>query len=282
MADIDAALTGGNYEVLRARLATGGQELARRADALNTTRKALFGTTEPQLIATERVRTEHNCAPVDIVGVGDHLLLGFNVFLGLKSETKIGDVLALHRFEPQPAGQGGAASFDTSAIALEADGPAGFLCGADLARDFANLYRYYRDARLMQLVKLDTQLLAVFQAGASWRDRKVLRWRIEPDRRLTYVDDRGDRDHAAMFPPAYDFEWIEVTRNHQVSGKHPHYNLLDTLFVECVHGDLTIKVENNTETGQGIYAEPVDDANQSLDDAKLYFAALGAPPGSAS
>ncbi len=282
MADIDAALTGGNYEVLRARLATGGQELARRADALNTTRKALFGTTEPQLIATERVRTEHNCAPVDIVGVGDHLLLGFNVFLGLKSETKIGDVLALHRFEPQPAGQGGAASFDTSAIALEPDGPAGFLCGADLARDFANLYRYYRDARLMQLVKLDTQLLAVFQAGASWRDRKVLRWRIEPDRRLTYVDDRGDRDHAAMFPPAYDFEWIEVTRNHQVSGKHPHYNLLDTLFVECVHGDLTIKVENNTETGQGIYAEPVADANQSLDDAKLYFAALGAPAGAAS
>src|ERR1041384_5143404 len=76
----DAALTGGNYEVLRARLATGGQELARRADALNARRKALFGTTEPQLLATERVRTEHNCAPVDIVGVGDHLLVGYNVF----------------------------------------------------------------------------------------------------------------------------------------------------------------------------------------------------------
>jgi ATPase involved in DNA repair/ATPase family associated with various cellular activities (AAA) len=273
MADIDAALTGGNYEVLRSRLATGGQELARRADALNVTRKALFGTTEPQLIATERVRTEHNCAPADIVGVGDYLLLGYNVFLGLKSETKISDVLALHRFEPQGDGDGG---FDTAALPLEPGGPAGFLCGAELARDFANLYRYYRDARLIQLVKLDTQLLAVFQAGASWRDRKVLRWRVEPDGSLVYVDDRGDRDHAAMFPAAYDFEWIEVTRDHQVSGKHPHYNLLDTLFVECVHGDLTIKVENNTETGQGIYAEPVDDANQSLDDAKIFFAPIGA------
>ena len=273
MADIDAALTGGNYEVLRVRLATGGQELARRADALNASRKALFGTTEPQLIATERVRTEHNCAPADIVGVGDYLLLGFNVFLGLKSETKITDVLALHRFEPQGDGNGG---FDTAALALEPGGPAEFLCGADLARDFSNLYRYYRDARLIQLVKLDTQLLAVFQAGASWRDRKVLRWRVEPDRSLVYVDDRGDRDHAAMFPPAYDFAWTEVTRDHQVSGKHPHYNLLDTLFVECVHGDLTIKVENNTETGQGIYAEPVDDANQSLDDAKMFFVPVGA------
>jgi hypothetical protein len=54
--DVDAALTGGNYEVLRSRLATGGQELARRTDALNARRKALFGTTEPQLIATEQIR----------------------------------------------------------------------------------------------------------------------------------------------------------------------------------------------------------------------------------
>ncbi|HEX4420509.1 MAG TPA: DNA repair ATPase [Kofleriaceae bacterium] len=271
--DIDAALTGGNYEVLRTRLAAGGQDLARRADALNATRKALFGTTEPQLIATERVRTEHNCAPVDIAGVGDHLLLGYNVFLGLKSETKISDVLALHRFDPQAGG-----GFDTSALPIggsAGDGPTGFLAGAELARDFSNLYRYYRDARLIQLDKRDTQLLAVFQAGATWRDRKVLRWRIEPDGKIVYVDDRGERDHAALFPPAYDFEWIEVTRDHQVSGKHPHYNLLDTLFVECVHGDLTIKVENNTETGQGIYAEPVDDANQSLDDAKIYYAPIG-------
>ncbi|HET9624223.1 MAG TPA: DNA repair ATPase, partial [Kofleriaceae bacterium] len=266
------ALTGGNYEVLRARLAAAGQELARRADALNHTRKALFGTTEPQLVATERVRTEHNCAPVDIVGVGDHLLLGFNVFLGLKSETKISDVLAVHRFEPQAGG-----GFDTAAVPLDAaaGSPTGFLAGADLARDFSNLYRYYRDARLIQLDKRDTQLLAVFQAGATWRDRKVLRWRIEPDGSLVYVDDRGERDHAALFPPAYDFEWLEVSREHQVAGKHPHYNILDTLFVECVHGDLTIKVENNTETGEGIYAEPVDDANQSLDDAKIFYAAIG-------
>jgi hypothetical protein len=100
MADVDAALSGGNYEVLRQRLAAGGQELAKRADALNLRRKAVFGTTEPQLIATERLRSEHNCAPVDIVAVGRNLLLGFNVFLWLKTETRIVDVLALHRFEP--------------------------------------------------------------------------------------------------------------------------------------------------------------------------------------
>ena len=107
----------------------------------------------------------------------------------------------------------------------------------------------------------------------------MLRWRIEPDGQVVYVDDRGDRDHAALYPAAHDFEWIEVTRDHQVSGKHPHYNVLDTVFVECVHGDLTIKVENNTETGQGVYAEPVDDPNQSLDDARIYYAPIGRPGG---
>ncbi len=277
--DVDAALTGGNYEVLRVRLAASGQELAKRADTLNLRRKAVFGTTEPQLVATERVRTEHNCAPVDIVAVGGTLLLGYNVFLGLKAETKLGDVLALHRFEPLAA-PGTDSGFDTSVLPQDAHG--GFLTGPEVERDFANLYRYYRDARLIRLAKRDTQLLAVFQAGATWKDTKVLRWRIEPNGAVVYVDDRGDRDHAAMFPAGVDFEWREVTRDHQVAGKHPHYNLLDLLFVECVGGDLTVKVEDNTETGQGVYSEPVDDANQSLDDARIFFVPIGPagkPPG---
>jgi hypothetical protein len=267
-ADVDAALTGGNYEVLRARLSAAGAELAKRSDALNATRKKVFGATEPQLVATERVRTEHNCAPVDIVGIGPNLLLGFNVFLGLKAETKLADVLALHRFARNEAGE-----LDTSALPPDAMGA--FLTGADLEKDFSNLYRYYRDARLIQLVKRDTFLLAVFQAGATWKDIKVLKWRIEPDGALHYVDDRGDRDYVGLFPKPYDFEWREVTRDHQVSGKHPHYNILDTLFIECVQGDLTIKVEDNTESGHGIYSEPVDDLNQSLDDAKIFFAPIG-------
>jgi hypothetical protein len=222
------------------------------------------------------VRTEHNCAPVDIVAVGDDLLLGFNVFLGHKSETKVSDVLALHRFE-RLAAPGADSGFDTSPLPQDAQG--GFLTAPELARDFSNLYRYYRDARLQQLVKRETQLLAVFQAGATWKDHKVLRWRIEPDGRLVYVDDRGDRDYAALFPAPYDFPWVEVTRDNQVSGKHPHYNILDTVFVECVGGDLTIKVEDNTESGQGVYAEPVEDPNQSLDDAKIFYAAIGKPGG---
>ncbi len=274
----DDALTGGNYEVLRARLATAGQELARRTDTLNQRRKQIFGATEPQLVATERVRTEHNCAPADIVSVGRYLLLGYNVFLGLKSETALDDVLALHRFEPlAKAGEeakDAEVSFDTTALPRDAEDGA-FLHDATLVRDFSNLYRYYRDAQLRQLVRTDTQLMAVFQSGATWHESKVLRWRIEPSGEIVYVDDRGDRDYAALAPPTHDFEWCEVTREHQVSGRHPHYNLLDTVFVECVGGDLTIKVEDNTEVGHGVYSEPVEDANQTLDDARIYYATIG-------
>ncbi|MBA2541231.1 MAG: DNA repair ATPase, partial [Deltaproteobacteria bacterium] len=272
-ADVDAALTGGNYEVLRARLATAGAELAKRTEALNARRKVVFGSTEPQLIATERVRSEHNCVPVDIVSVGGHLLLGYNVFLGLKDQTKLADVLALHRFE-KLADANSEASFETAPVPRDAE-PAKFLLDATLERDFTNLYRYYRDAQLRQLVKTDTQLMAVFQAGASWKDAKVLRWRIEPSGNIVYVDDRGDRDYAALLPQSHDFEWREVTRDDQRSGKHPHYNLLNLLFVECINGDLTIKVEDNTDAGHGVYSEPVDDANQTLDDAKIYYAPFG-------
>ena len=41
------------------------------------------------------------------------------------------------------------------------------------------------------------------------------------------------------------------------------------MFVETVGGDLTVKVENNTETGEGIYREPVDEPLQSLADAEV-------------
>src|SRR5690606_8850315 len=40
-------------------------------------------------------------------------------------------------------------------------------------------------------------------------------------------------------------------------------------------GDLTVKIENNTTVGLGIYREPVDDLTQSIDDAEFWYAELG-------
>ncbi|MBL4688888.1 MAG: DNA repair ATPase, partial [Nannocystaceae bacterium] len=65
------------------------------------------------------------------------------------------------------------------------------------------------------------------------------------------------------------------TREMQSSGEHPHVSILDKVFVETTGGDLTIKVEDNTATGAGIYSEPVQDEYQTLDDAEFHFVELG-------
>jgi ATPase involved in DNA repair/ATPase family associated with various cellular activities (AAA) len=260
-----AGLDAGTYEVLRARLAGQAAELARRAEELNAARLATFGSTELRLVGTERIRTEHNCVPRDIVSIGDGLmLLGYNVFIGLKPETTVDDVFALRRF----ARDGDSFRFDEVAGA-----------GADLlrdpafARDFEELYRYYRDTRLVQLRRLDTRLLAVFQTGQRSDDIRVLRWQAGPDRVVRYLDNRGERDHA--FPPPHDVEWVQTTREDHVPGRYPHISIGGEVFVETTGGDLTIKVENNTETGEGIYAEPVGEPLQSLADAEVWYARVG-------
>ena len=82
----------GTYEIIRDRLIGHGKTLAGRAEELNHKRIELFGGTELAVVANERIRTENNCVPRDIAVVGDHLLFGYNVFIGLKRETRVEDV----------------------------------------------------------------------------------------------------------------------------------------------------------------------------------------------
>src|SRR5512147_2726478 len=89
----DQTLEGGSYEVIRRRLLEQAAELSRRAQVLNQRRQQLFGGGELSLVATGRVRTTNNCVPRDVVSIGGNLLFGFHVFIGLKSETTIADVL---------------------------------------------------------------------------------------------------------------------------------------------------------------------------------------------
>ncbi|WP_410658910.1 DNA repair ATPase [Amycolatopsis sp. lyj-112] len=258
-------LDAGTYEVLRARLAAQAAELAKRADELNAARLGVFGSAQLALIGTERIRTANNCVPRDVVSVGGRMLFGYNVFIGLKPETTVDDVFSLHGF-----------SHDENAFRFD-DVPAeevpGLLRDEQFVRDFAELYRYYRQAKLLQLRRVEGKLLAVFQIGPRTEDIRVLRWGIAADGKLSYVDSRGERDH--VFPPSHDFEWIETTREHHVLGRHPHISIEDDVFVETVGGNLTIKIENNTETGEGVYAEPVEEPLQSLADADVSYARIG-------
>ncbi|MFC4058221.1 DNA repair ATPase [Planomonospora corallina] len=253
----EQALDAGTYEVLRARLAEQAGELARRAEELNARRLEVFGGTELRLIGTERIRTENNCVPRDIVSIGDLMLFGYNVFIGLKPETTVADVFSMHRF-----------SRDSDAFRFD---PEPLFHHPQFERDFAELYRYYRETRLIQLRRVDGKLLAVFRTGPQ--DIRVLRWQVGTDGSLTYIDDRGERDH--VFPASHDFEWTATTRDDHVLGRHPHISIQGEVFVETVGGDLTIKIENNTETGEGIYHEPVAEPLQSLADADVQHARIG-------
>jgi hypothetical protein len=257
-------LDGGTYELLRARLAEHAAELARRAGVLNERRAEVFGSAALELLGTERIRTENNCVPRDIVSVGGLMLFGYNVYIGLKPETSVEDVFSMRTFTRD----GSAFRFDDAADACPQ-----LLRDPQFERDFTELYRYYKDTRLLQLRRVEGKLLAVFQTGRRTDDIKVLRWSVAPDGAVSYLDNRGERDH--VFPPQHDFTWIETTREDQVLGRHPHLSILGKVFVETVGGTLTIKVENNTDTGEGIYSEPVDDPLQSLADADVSYAEVG-------
>ena len=258
-----------NYEVIRRRLLAAADELTGELESLNEERKRVFGGSDIEVSGSERVRTENNCVPRDIVSIGSAegnlLLFGYNVFIGLKQETTVADVFGLHRFEPTDDG------YDCSAVGLDSAG--GFLQDPQFVKDFGNLYRYYREASLLQLVTTDTKLLAVFQSGTSHTETKVFRWNIESGNRLSYVDDRGERDY--VFSRSHDFEWTQVAREQQVSGRFPHYQIENEIFIDNLGGTLTVKVENNTESGAGIFEEPLADPNQVLDDAQFFTKIFG-------
>jgi MoxR-like ATPase len=261
----ETKLEGGSYDVIRRRLLDRAAELAKRCDALNAARSKLFGGRELALLATDRVRTENNCVPRDVVSVAGYLLFGFQVFIGLKSETKPSDALSTYHF--QKSGE----AFDFSSAAFA--GPLSFLANPDFTREFSDVFRYYKDARLLQLRRTDTRLLIVTQIGATARDVKVFRFAIDGQGRVSYMDARGEED--AVPPRPHAFAWTPTTRENQVAGAHPHINILNEVFVETVGGDLTVKIENNTQDGFGVYREPVDDPNQTLDDAEIAYAKVG-------
>ncbi|NHO89124.1 AAA family ATPase [Pseudoteredinibacter isoporae] len=260
----NAVAEGGAYEIIKKRLLEQGKQLDAKIQTLNQSRLEEFGSSDMNVAARVRVRTENNCIARDIVQIGDHLLFAYNVFIGLKKETKVEDVFAL--FDVKEGTDG----VEMTPVSLEGS----FLKEASFLSDFEELYRYYKHTKLIQLIIKDGKLLAGFQIGERLEDIRVFRWSVSHDgKTVQYIDNRGERD--IQLPPSYDFEWIETDRENAVHGRHPHINILDTVFVETVGGDLTIKIENNTEDGLGIYRETVEDKTQSLDDAEIAYAAVG-------
>jgi hypothetical protein len=259
-----AVVSGNAYDVIRQRLTQQGNELFQHAEALNASRIEEFGASDYKIIERHRFRTENNCLAKDLVLVGDLVIFGYNVFLGLKRTTQVADVFSVFKAKEIEA------KIEFEPINHKKT----FLADLRFVSDFEELYTYYKHTQLSQLVVKDSKLLASFQIGERATDIRVFRWSISADgQQVEYIDNRGERD--IQLPPNHDFEWIETSRDDVVEGRNEHINILDTLFVDTCRGDLTIKVENNTNVGLGLYSEPVEDASQSLDDADFSYAQLG-------
>ncbi|MGE4003797.1 MAG: DNA repair ATPase, partial [Planctomycetaceae bacterium] len=262
-------LESGTYEILRNRLKGHGEELRRRLAELNAARKDVFGSIDLKLLNTERITTEHNCVPRDMVAVGDRFLFGYNVQFGLKTERHVADVFAVYEFA-----RGGEAEQNDASPNAHGLQPVGLelINNSQFEKDFQDVYRYYKNATFAKFFVRGVHLFMVFQVGKSPADIKSFKWLVEGDS-LRYLDNRSD--HEVRFPPQHEFDWIRTTRDMHRHGTHPHISIEDRMFVETVGGDLTIKIEDNTESGRGLYSEPVDNADQTLDDAEIYYAVIG-------
>jgi len=262
---VDTAVTaGGSYDIIRQRLLEQGDVLDQKVGAFNKARSDAFGSTDLIVAGRSRVRTENNCLGRDIVQVGKYLIFGYNVFIGLKKSTKIEDVFSVYTLQKKE-----------DVYSLEpVDITTSFFADSKFRHDFDELYRYYKETQLVQLVIKEGKLLAGFKIGERLDDLRVFRWSVSADMEsVTYIDNRGERE--LDLPERHDFEWVETQREDIVQGRFPHVNISDTVFVETIGGDLTVKIENNSETGEGIFSEPVDEVNQSINDANIAYAKVG-------
>lgn len=249
-------LEDGTYEIIQSRLQKQKEALQNRLAKLNEERAKVFGSVETKLIANNRINTENNCISRDITTIGNLSLFGYNVHFGLRTEIKLEDVFSIYSYDGTQFVNKGLSILQNDTFIL----------------DFTNLYKYYRNTIFSKFAVIGNYLHMVFQLSDSISDVKTFKWLIS-DSTLTYVDNRSE--HEFVYPNQHEFKWQDVTRDMQRYGKHPHVSILDKVFVETVGGDLTIKIENNTEDGKGILDELVAQADQTLDDGQYRFADLG-------
>lgn len=249
-------MDNGTYEVIKSRLQQQGNDLIAKAEQLNTVRKDVFGAIETKLLSSERVLTENNCIPRDMAPVGECFIFGYNVHMGLKRKVTLNDVFSIYRYTE--------GTFQEEALT--------FIEDPQFIKDFDDLYQYYKHTFFAKFSILGPYFYMVFQTSKNVMDIKVFKWQIEEDT-LKYVDNRSE--HEVKFHLGNDFKFEKATRDHQRTGLYPHVSILDKVFVETINGDLTIKVEDNTATGKGIYSEEVEDPDQSLDDAEIAYVDLG-------
>jgi hypothetical protein len=252
----NTVLDSGTYEIIRKRLEEQRLDLLERLGKLNNARKEIFNSTGFQLVGNQRITTVNSGVPRGIIALGNLTIFGYNVHLGLREDIKLSDVFSIYKFTGD--------HFNPEPLSLIED--------ENFNTDFSNLYKYYRDSIFAKFTKTENYLYMIFQTSKSPDDRKAFKWLVK-DGKLSYVDDRSI--HEIKRAPQHEFDWIKTDLSNRRLGISPHISILDKVFIEALHGDITFKIENNTDTGKGIYSDPVSNKDQQLDDAEYHYADLG-------
>lgn len=251
------------FEVVLARLLKEADALEAEAARLDAHRKDVFGAVGYSLLQGDKITTAHACIPQDMTELGQgRFLFGFNVSFGLVDKTTPSDVFAVYRRNEQ------AGTFH------EDEAPEMF-AGREFLENFDRLYRVYQRVTFAKFSETKTHLYMVFRTGEAEGDLAVFKWRYAPGGRLEFADGRAEADYRASERPSHHFAWRTPDRDSFRYGDFPHVSIENRVFVDCTGGDLTLKIEDNTSTGAGIYAEPVEDAKQKIDDAEISYAVLG-------
>lgn len=256
MTENKESLDAAAYDIIQKRLQAQKDDLTKRLQELNTARKEVFNSTNFVLKANQRITTENSCVVRGIIALDNVCIFGYNVHIGLRTEIKLEDVFSIFLYEE---GQ-----FIPQSLDLIKD--------PNFITDYQNLYKYYRDSIFSKFRRTETYLYMIFQTSKNPDDLKAFKWLIK-DGKLHYENDRSI--HEVKTPAQFEFEWTKTGLEDRRLGKFPHISILDKVFIEALHGDITFKIENNTDSGQGIYSEKVANTDQQLDDAEYYYADLG-------
>lgn len=215
----NAQLDSGSYEVIKKRLQEKAVDLSDKLGQLNAQRKAVFGSIELELLQTERVTTEHNCDSRDMVAIGQSMIFGYNIHLGIKKEIEVADVFSCYAYSKH--------SFSNENNRL--------LLDERFETNFKNLYKYYKNANFVKFAELGNLLFFVFRIGKAVGDIKVFKFVVEDDK-LIYVDNRSE--HEFKYPNQFEFEWVRTHRDLHRNGKYPYISILDKVFVEAIGCEL--------------------------------------------
>ncbi len=249
-------LDEGAYGLIRGRMRAAAGELLRDLEHLNKERRAVYGAVSTELLGSERISTMNNCVPRDMTPIGSRFLFGYNVHIGLRSETQLEDVFAMYEWR-----DGHLVSSTLDCI----DDP-------QFKREFAELYKYYKNTAFAKFARRGVYLYMKFRIGSSVDDFKAFKWQVNDDGTLTYINNRGDLE--LHYPPQHEIEWKRLGRDAQRSSGHDYLSVSEKLFISIEDAVLTFRVEDNTDRGATIAGEPVAEAEQKLDDMSVEFAEL--------